>query len=87
MGVFRITFNIDHFLSLNGAQCQRLAGAIPHPPSVHLASTHHQSGLGKTEGGMEREEKQVMEENEEDEKERREKKDKGTEEGFEIDEK
>lgn len=55
LGVFKIRFNIDHFPGLNGAQCQRLAGAIPHPLSVCLTSAHHQSGLGETEGGKERE--------------------------------
>lgn len=53
LGVFKIRFNIDHFPGLKRAQCQRLAGAIPHPPSVGLALTQHQSGPGEMEGGTE----------------------------------
>lgn len=45
--VFKIRFNIDHFPGLNGAQCQRPEGAIPHPLSVCFTPPHHQSGLGE----------------------------------------
>lgn len=56
LGVFKIRFNIDHFHGLNRAWCQRVAGAIPHPPSVCLALNQHQSVLGEME-----KEKQVKE--------------------------
>lgn len=54
-GCLKLDLTSIIFPGLKEAQCQRLAGAIPHPPSVCLTSTHHQSGLGEMEGGKERE--------------------------------
>lgn len=45
--VFKIRFNIDHLPALNRAQCQRLAGPIPHPLSICFTPIHYQSGLGR----------------------------------------
>lgn len=61
LGVFKIRFNIDHFPGLNRAWWQRVAGAIPHPPSVCLALTQHQSVLGEMEEEMRGKGKQVKE--------------------------